>query len=121
MLLTRSFPITAAGQSRTSTGFPLATPGVQANRRSAEHSIGARSRLSSFRMSCVACRVTTTSRLPATPRGVDTERPPRYIATVIVPGLKAKGISDETIRTILVDNPRRVLTFVAPQPLVAAR
>lgn len=26
VLLTRSFPITAAGQSRTSTGFPLATP-----------------------------------------------------------------------------------------------
>ena len=43
-----------------------------------------------------------------------------YIATVIVPGLKAKGISDDTIRTILVDNPRRVLTFVAPQPQVTA-
>jgi hypothetical protein len=36
--VTRSFPITAAGQSRTHTGFPLVTPEVQANRRSAEHS-----------------------------------------------------------------------------------
>ena len=43
-----------------------------------------------------------------------------YIATVIVPGLKAKGISDETIGKILVDNPRRVLTFVAPQPVATA-
>lgn len=34
VLLTRSFPITAAGQSRISTGFPLATPEKQANRRS---------------------------------------------------------------------------------------
>src|SRR6185503_15313236 len=38
VLLTRSFPITAAGQSRIYTGFPLVTPGAQANRRSAEHS-----------------------------------------------------------------------------------
>jgi len=45
--MTRSFPITAAGQSRISTGFPLATPGTQANRRSAVHCIGARSCLSS--------------------------------------------------------------------------
>ncbi|HEY7188430.1 MAG TPA: hypothetical protein VH436_17860 [Vicinamibacterales bacterium] len=41
-----------------------------------------------------------------------------YIATTIVPALRAKGISDETIRKILVDNPRRVLTFVAPQRAV---
>jgi hypothetical protein len=41
VLLTRSFPITAAGQSRTCTGFPLATPGTQANRRSAEHCMSA--------------------------------------------------------------------------------
>jgi hypothetical protein len=32
--MTRSFPITAAGQSWCFTGFPLATPGRQANRRS---------------------------------------------------------------------------------------
>jgi len=38
-----------------------------------------------------------------------------YISNVILPGLKAKGISDETIRRIMVDNPRRALTFVAPQ------
>ena len=39
-----------------------------------------------------------------------------YISNAILPGLKAKGISDETIRRIMVDNPRRALTFVAPQP-----
>lgn len=39
-----------------------------------------------------------------------------YIANYVVPALKAKGVSDETIRKITVDNPRRVLTFVAPQP-----
>ena len=43
VLLTRSFPITAAGQSRPYTGFPLATPGIQANRRSDEHSTSPRS------------------------------------------------------------------------------
>lgn len=43
-----------------------------------------------------------------------------YISTVIVPGLKAKGVSDENIHKILVDNPRRVLTFVKPQPAVAS-
>jgi phosphotriesterase-related protein len=42
-----------------------------------------------------------------------------YISTVILPGLKAKGVSDDNIRKILVDNPRRVLTFVKPQPAVA--
>ena len=46
VLLTRSFPITAAGQSRLSTGFPLTTPGTQANRRSAEHFTGVRSIMS---------------------------------------------------------------------------
>jgi phosphotriesterase-related protein len=43
-----------------------------------------------------------------------------YISEVILPGLKAKGIRDETIRGIMVDNPRRVLTFVAPQTAVIA-
>jgi phosphotriesterase-related protein len=42
-----------------------------------------------------------------------------YISSVVLPGLKVNGVSDENIRKILVDNPRRVLTFVAPQPLVA--
>jgi phosphotriesterase-related protein len=41
-----------------------------------------------------------------------------YIATMIVPALLAKGISDETIRKILIDNPRRALTFVAGQRAV---
>lgn len=42
-----------------------------------------------------------------------------YIDSVIVPGLKAKGVGDDVIRTILVENPRRVLPFVAPQAVVA--
>jgi predicted metal-dependent phosphotriesterase family hydrolase len=32
--------------------------------------------------------------------------------------LKAKGVSDDVIKTIMEDNPRRVLTFVAPQKQV---
>jgi phosphotriesterase-related protein len=43
-----------------------------------------------------------------------------YISDVVLPGLTRKGISDENIRKIMIDNPRRVLTFVAPQPLVSA-
>jgi len=43
-----------------------------------------------------------------------------YISNVILPGLKAKGISDETLRRIMVDNPLRALTFVAPQATVEA-
>ena len=39
-----------------------------------------------------------------------------YVSNVVMPSLKAKGVSDETIAKILVDNPKRVLTFVAPQP-----
>lgn len=42
-----------------------------------------------------------------------------YISTAVMPALRAKGVSEETIRTILVDNPRRVLTFVAPQAVVS--
>lgn len=41
-----------------------------------------------------------------------------YISTMVVPALKRIGVSDDTIRRILVDNPRRALTFVAPQPPV---
>jgi phosphotriesterase-related protein len=43
-----------------------------------------------------------------------------YIAERIVPALKAKGISDADIQKIMVDNPRRALTFVAPQPAMPA-
>jgi phosphotriesterase-related protein len=42
-----------------------------------------------------------------------------YISTVILPALKARGIGDDQIRRLLVDNPRRVLTFVAPRPPLA--
>lgn len=41
-----------------------------------------------------------------------------YIHEIILPGLKAKGVSDDVIKTIMEDNPRRVLTFVAPQKQV---
>ena len=44
-----------------------------------------------------------------------------FIPTMVVPALKAKGVSEEAIRTILVENPKRVLTFVAPQPLAARK
>lgn len=37
-----------------------------------------------------------------------------YISTVIIPGLRARGISEADLRKLLVDNPRRALTFVAP-------
>ncbi|MCC7461249.1 MAG: TatD family hydrolase [Gammaproteobacteria bacterium] len=43
-----------------------------------------------------------------------------YISDQLLPALKAKGVSDEAIRRIMVDNPRRVLTFVAPRPVVTA-
>ncbi|MCC7461314.1 MAG: aryldialkylphosphatase [Gammaproteobacteria bacterium] len=38
-----------------------------------------------------------------------------YIKNVIIPGLKARGVSDATIHQIMVENPRRLLAFVAPQ------
>jgi len=38
-----------------------------------------------------------------------------YIHDIILPGLKAKGVTDETIKKIMEDNPRQVLTFVAPR------
>lgn len=38
-----------------------------------------------------------------------------YINDVILPGLKAKGVSEATIHEITVENPARVLTFVAPR------
>ena len=38
-----------------------------------------------------------------------------YILEYVVPELRALGVSDEAITRILVDNPQRALTFVAPQ------
>lgn len=43
-----------------------------------------------------------------------------YISNRLIPALRAKGVSDEAIRRIMVENPRRVLTFVAPRPLPKA-
>lgn len=37
-----------------------------------------------------------------------------YINDAILPGLRAKGVSEEILRAIMYENPRRVLTFVAP-------
>lgn len=41
-----------------------------------------------------------------------------FISTMVLPALKAKGVSDATINRIMVENPSRVLVFAAPQPLV---
>lgn len=38
-----------------------------------------------------------------------------YLLTQVVPYLKQRGLSAEQVRTLMVDNPRRVLTFVAPR------
>jgi phosphotriesterase-related protein len=40
-----------------------------------------------------------------------------FIATNLVPYLRANGIGDEQIQTLLVTNPAEVLTFRAPRPL----
>lgn len=48
VLLTGSFPLTAAGQSRNHTGFPLATPVNQANRRKNSNLRALRVRVKSF-------------------------------------------------------------------------
>lgn len=37
-----------------------------------------------------------------------------YINDVILPGLRAQGVSEATIHEIMYENPRRVLTFVKP-------
>ncbi|MGH8432033.1 MAG: phosphotriesterase family protein [Solimonas sp.] len=42
-----------------------------------------------------------------------------FTSNLVIPALKALGVSDAAIHTIMVENPRRVLTFVAPQRLVA--
>lgn len=44
-----------------------------------------------------------------------------YIFDRILPGLKAKGVSDDILNTIMVENPRKALTFAAPQTLKAKR
>jgi phosphotriesterase-related protein len=41
-----------------------------------------------------------------------------YISNALLPAVRAKGVSDEAIHKIMVENPRRVLTFAAPQPQV---
>ena len=41
-----------------------------------------------------------------------------YVNDVILPGLKAQGISDATVHQIMYENPARALTFVAPQPVL---
>jgi phosphotriesterase-related protein len=39
-----------------------------------------------------------------------------YVHNVVIPELRKRGVTDRAIHDILVDNPRRVLTFVAPAP-----
>ncbi len=38
-----------------------------------------------------------------------------YIHDIILPGLRAKGVSDAVLRQIMVENPMKALTFGAPQ------
>lgn len=38
-----------------------------------------------------------------------------YLLTQVVPYLQQRGVSAEQVRTIMVDNPRRILAFVAPR------
>jgi phosphotriesterase-related protein len=37
-----------------------------------------------------------------------------HIPENVIPWMRAKGISEEAIRAITVENPKRILTFVAP-------
>lgn len=41
-----------------------------------------------------------------------------FTSNLVVPALKELGVSEAAINMILVENPRRVLTFAKPQPLV---
>lgn len=43
-----------------------------------------------------------------------------YISDHFLPALRDLGVSDADIQKMMVDNPRRVLTFVAPQPAAMA-
>jgi len=40
-----------------------------------------------------------------------------FVSNLLIPALKAKGVRDEAIHRIMVDNPARALAFVAPRPL----
>jgi hypothetical protein len=42
-----------------------------------------------------------------------------YISEYFLPELRRMGVSDEQIRKMMIDNPRRALTFTAPRPLEA--
>ncbi|MCC6316926.1 MAG: aryldialkylphosphatase [Gemmatimonadaceae bacterium] len=42
-----------------------------------------------------------------------------FTSTLLIPALRNLGVTDDIIRRIMIDNPRRVLTFVAPQPPLA--
>ncbi len=42
-----------------------------------------------------------------------------FTSNLLIPELRRLGVSDAEIRQIMIENPRRVLTFVAPQPLVS--
>jgi phosphotriesterase-related protein len=37
-----------------------------------------------------------------------------HIPENVVPWMRAKGMSEETIRTLTVENPKRILTFISP-------
>ena len=41
-----------------------------------------------------------------------------YIHSVVIPSLREKGVNEIAIRELIENNPRRVLTFVEPQPLL---
>ncbi len=41
-----------------------------------------------------------------------------FLSNMVIPALRAQGVSEEAIHKIMVDNPRRALTFVAPQPAI---
>ena len=43
-----------------------------------------------------------------------------YILEYVVPELRALGVADDAIAKILIDNPRRALTFVAPQGAITS-
>lgn len=42
-----------------------------------------------------------------------------FVDEIFLPHLKRQGVAPEQIEALVVENPKRVLTFVAPQPLLA--
>jgi predicted metal-dependent phosphotriesterase family hydrolase len=38
-----------------------------------------------------------------------------YLADTFLPRLQAMGVDDAIVRTLIVDNPRRLLTLAAPE------